>query len=147
MGSQVTDVGTDDAAVEREVAFDMVRRALPALPVVVLVAGAIRGVNGAWSASYALVLVLLNFVVAALLLSAAARRSPAALMSAALGGFILRMGLLGAALYAVRDAAWVDDLSLGVTLLVTHLGLLAWETRYLSISLAFPGLKPTRGAK
>ena len=147
MGAQMTEMDSADDAVEREVAFDMVRRALPALPVVVLLAGDIRGVNGAWSASYSLVLVLLNFVVAALLLSAAARRSPAALMSAALGGFIVRMGLLGAALYAVRDAAWVDDLSLGVTLLVTHLGLLAWETRYLSISLAFPGLKPTRGAK
>lgn len=145
MGAQVADA--PDAAVERAVAADMVRRALPAAPVVVLLAGALRGVNGAWSASYALVLVLLNFVVAALLLSTAARRSPTALMVAALGGFLVRMGLLAAALLAVQDAAWIDDLSLGVTLLVTHLGLLVWEARYLSISLAFPALKPTRGAK
>lgn len=134
-----------DGAVERQVALDMVRRALPAAPVVVLLAGALRGVNGAWSASYALVLVLLNFVLAAVLLSIAARRSPGTLMAAALGGFLVRMGLLAAALYAVQDAAWIDDLSLGVTLLVTHLGLLVWETRFLSISLAFPGLKPPRG--
>ena len=145
MGAQVADA--PDAAVERAVAADMVRRALPAAPVVVLLAGALRGVNGAWSASYALVLVLLNFVVAALLLSTAARRSPTALMVAALGGFLVRMGLLAAALLAVQDATWIDDLSLGVTLLVTHLGLLVWEARYLSISLAFPALKPTRGAK
>jgi len=32
-------------------------------------------------------------------------------------------------------------------LLVTYLGLLFWETRYVSASLAFPGLKPrTKGA-
>ena len=144
MGAEVV---AADGAVERQVALDMVRRALPAAPVVVLLAGALRGVNGAWSASYALVLVLVNFVVAAALLSVAARRSPTVLMGAALGGFLVRMGLLAAALYAVQDAAWIDDLSLGVTLLVTHLGLLVWETRYLSISLAFPALKPPRGAK
>ena len=147
MGAEVAPLGAADGAVERQVAFDMVRRALPAAPVVVLLAGAARGVNGAWSASYALVLVLLNFVVAAVLLSVAARRSPAVLMGAALGGFLVRMGLLAAALYAVQDATWIDDLSLGVTLLVTHIGLLIWETRYLSISLAFPALKPPRGAK
>ena len=145
MGAEVAPLGTADAAVERQVALDMVRRALPALPVVVLLAGALRGVNGAWSASYALALVLLNFVVAAVLLSVAARKSPAVLMGAALGGFLVRMGLLAAALYAVQDATWIDDLSLGATLLVTHIGLLIWETRYLSISLAFPALKPPRG--
>jgi hypothetical protein len=145
VGAEVAPLGTADAAVERQVALDMVRRALPALPVVVLLAGALRGVNGAWSASYALVLVLLNFVVAAVLLSVAARKSPAVLMGAALGGFLVRMGLLAAALYAVQDATWIDDLSLGATLLVTHIGLLIWETRYLSISLAFPALKPPRG--
>ena len=48
-----------------------------------------------------------------------------------------------AVLFAVRNAAWVDLLALGLTLVVTHLGLLFWETRYVSASLAFPGLKPT----
>ena len=33
--------------------------------------------------------------------------------------------------------------ALGITVLVTHLGLLFWELRYVSASLAFPGLKPT----
>ena len=32
---------------------------------------------------------------------------------------------------------------LGLTLIVTHLGLLIWETRHVSASLAYPGLKPT----
>jgi hypothetical protein len=35
---------------------------------------------------------------------------------------------------------------LAVTVLLTHLGLLAWETRFVSASLAYPALKPT-GAK
>jgi hypothetical protein len=33
--------------------------------------------------------------------------------------------------------------ALGVCVLVTHLGLLFWELRYVSMSLAFPGLRPT----
>jgi hypothetical protein len=31
---------------------------------------------------------------------------------------------------------------LGITLVATHVGLLFWESRYVSLSLAFPGLKP-----
>jgi hypothetical protein len=60
-----------------------------------------------------------------------------------LGGFAVRMGLVTAVLYAVRDAPWVNMVALGVTVIVTHLGLLFWELRYVSASLAFPGLKPT----
>lgn len=30
----------------------------------------------------------------------------------------------------------------GVTIVVAHLGLLFWETKYISASLAFPALKP-----
>jgi len=44
----------------------------------------------------------------------------------------------------VKDAAWVELWPLGLTLIVTHLGLLLWETRYVSASLAFPGLKPRK---
>jgi len=36
----------------------------------------------------------------------------------------------------------VEMVPLGLTLVATHLGLLIWEARYVSLSLAFPGLKP-----
>jgi hypothetical protein len=54
------------------------------------------------------------------------------------------MVLVGLALYAVNDRDWVDLPVLAVTVLVTHLGMLFWETRYVSASLAFPALKPER---
>jgi hypothetical protein len=38
----------------------------------------------------------------------------------------------------------VDVVVLGVTLFVTHLGLLFWELRSVSFSLAAPGLKRDR---
>ncbi|HEV2759659.1 MAG TPA: ATP synthase subunit I [Acidimicrobiales bacterium] len=130
-------------AVESQVAGDMARRMLPVFPVLVLVAGLIWGVDGAISGALAVVLVLANLALSAALLGWAARISLALLMAAALGGFILRLVLLTAVVYAVKDQGWVDIVALGITLAVTHVGLLIWETRHVSASLAYPGLKPT----
>lgn len=130
-------------AVEAELAVDMTRRMLPVLPVVVLVAGLVWGVDGGLSAGFAVLLVLANLGLSAVLLSRAARISLALLMGAALGGFALRLVLLTVAVWAVKDQSWVEMVPLGLTLAITHVGLLAWETRHVSASLAFPALKPT----
>ena len=132
----------DGPAVEREVATDMVRRALPAAPVIVLLAAIPWGVDGALSAAFAVAVVVANFLLAAWVLAAASRISYALLMGAALFGYLVRIALIGAAVWAVKDLSWVEPLPLGLTLIVTHLGLLLWELRYVSASLAFPGLKP-----
>jgi hypothetical protein len=130
-------------AVEAQITGDMARRMLPVLPGLVLVAGLIWGADGAASSAFAVVLVLGNLALSAALLGRAARISLALLMGAALGGFALRLFLLTAVVWAVKDQAWVDITALGLTLVVTHLGLLFWETRHVSASLAYPGLKPT----
>jgi hypothetical protein len=129
--------------VERELAFDMLKRGVWLAPVVLLLASLVWGAEGATSALLAIALVSINLVLAALALSWAAKVSLTAIMAVSLGGFAVRMGLVTAVLFAVRDADWVDLTALGVTVLVTHLGLLFWELRYVSASLAFPGLKPT----
>lgn len=129
-------------APEPELAKDMVRRALPFAPVAVAVCTAIWGFAGAASAAYAVGIVLANLLLAAWMLSAAARISYALLMGTALFGFVLRLGLVSAAVLLVKDAGWVEPYALGLTLVVAHLGLLFWELRYVSISLAHPGLKP-----
>jgi hypothetical protein len=131
-------------AVEAQVAVDMAKRMLPVLPVLVIVAGLIWGPDGAASGAFAVALVLGNLALSAALLGKAARISLALLMAAALGGFVLRLFLLTATVWAVKDQSWVDIPALGFTLIVTHLGLLVWETRHVSASLAYPGLKPTR---
>ena len=73
---------------ELEIVGDMVRRALPVAPVLLLICGLIWGVDGALSSAYGLALVLLNFLIAAALLAWAARISPTMLMAATLGGFL-----------------------------------------------------------
>jgi len=101
------------------------------------------GTSGVASVAFAYGLILLNFVVAAALLGWAARTSLGLLMGVSLFGFLIRMAVITLAVLAVRDQSWVAPVPLGVTLVVTHLGLLFWETKFVSASLAFPGLKPS----
>lgn len=131
-------------APERQVAFDMARRALPVAPVLVGLCTIVWGGPGAASAGFAIAIVVANLVLAAWMLGAAARINYALLMAAALFGYLVRLGLIFLAVLAVRDMSWVEPPALGLTLIVTHLGLLLWELKYVSASLAFPGLKPTK---
>ena len=133
--------------VERQVVTDMVRRSLPVLPVIVVLAGLGWGAAGAASSAYAIGLVLLNFLFSAVLLETAARISLALLMVAALGGFIVRLAMITAAVLLVKDESWMAMVPLSITLIVTHLGLLVWESRHVSASLAFPALKPVGGRR
>jgi hypothetical protein len=132
----------EGGATERDVARDIVRRALPIAPVVVLAAAIPWGVSGALSALFALALVCGNFLLSAALITNAARISLPLLMTAVLGGYLVRLALLFAAVLLVKDAGWVELWPLSLTLVVAHLGLLIWETRHVSATLAFPGLKP-----
>jgi hypothetical protein len=131
--------------VERRIALDLARQGLLVAPVIVLVAGLVRGVDGAASATLGLGLLVLNLFVAAVTLEWAARRSSSALMTVALGGFLLRMTTI-LVVMLVADAlfGWADVVVLGITLFVTHLGLLFWELRSVSLSFAAPGLRRDR---
>jgi hypothetical protein len=137
----------DGPAVEMEVARDLLRRALWAAPVLIAIFGAFWGINGAVSTAYAVALVVTNFLVSAALLSWTARISIGLMMGTALFGYLVRLGLIFVAVWLVRDASWVAIVPLGLAIVITHLGLLFWEMRYVSATLAHPGLKPaTKGS-
>ena len=129
-------------APEVEVARDMARRALPVAPVLVLVGALGWGLDGALSAGLAVGLVVLNFLAAAALIAWGSSISPSMLLVAVLGGYVARFAVLTLVILLVRDASWFERAPLFGALLVTHLGLLVWETRFVSGSLAFPGLAP-----
>jgi hypothetical protein len=69
------------------------------------------------------------------------------MMFAALFGYLIRLTLIFLAIWLVREASWVELLPLGLTIIVTHLGLLLWEMKHISLSLAYPALKPTTASK
>jgi hypothetical protein len=112
------------------VANDIVKRALIVAPLALAVGGVFRGFDGVATVAYGLALVVVNFVLSAQLITRTAKIS---------------LGLMGGAVlfgYLVHDATWISLPLLGGTIIVTHLGLLVWELKYVAISLAYPGLKP-----
>ena len=88
-------------------------------------------------------LVLVNFMLSAILIGWAARISLVVLMAATMFGYLFRLRLIFLAVFVVKDAGWISLPAVGAAIIVTHLGLLVWELRYVSISLAYPGLKPS----
>lgn len=131
-------------AYEGQVARHMVRHAALVAPAVVVALGLLRGIDGAASAGIALLLVACNFLVSARLVHWSAARSLAAMQAAVLGGYLVRLAALAGVVLALEPVSWVDVPVLVVTLAVTHLGLLVWELRFVSLSLAAPGLKPVK---
>lgn len=145
MDAQPTTAPVAVPEVEREVARDLVRRGLLIAPLVVIGAGLGWGRDGAISAAIGIAIVVANFLVAAAIMSRAARiGGPGAIGGAALGGLIFRMGVIVLALFSLRDVSFIEIGVLGVTLVGAHLGLLAWETKHVSLTLAAPGLRPAR---
>lgn len=134
-------------APEAEIARHLTKLATLAGPVLIFLGFCFWGVDGAASVLFALALVVGNFLLSAWLMTTLAKISLAALMGGVLFGFLIRFGLIALAVILVKDASWVELLPLGLTLIVTHLGLLFWELRYVSASLAFPGLKPPKDGR
>ena len=134
----------DGEPVEIQVSSDMVKRGLMVAPILIGICAVIWGADGAWSAAFAIGLVLVNFMLSAFLISYTARISLGLMMGATLFGYLIRLGLIMLAVLLVKDSGWISLPALGATIIVTHLGLLFWELKYVAISLAHPGLKPAR---
>lgn len=132
----------DGPAPEVAVSNDMIKRGLLAGPVLIAVCAVIWGAAGAWSSAYGIAIVLTNFALAAALIAVAARISLGLMMAATMFGYLVRLALIFVAVWLVKDASWISFPALGSTIIVTHLGLLFWEMKYVAISLADPGLKP-----
>jgi hypothetical protein len=131
-------------APEVTVSRDMIKRGVLVAPVLIAICGVIWGGDGAWSSAYAIGIVLANFALAAGFIAFGARISLHVMMGAILFGYLIRLGLIFLAVYLVRDAGWISLPALGTAIIVTHLGLLVWELKYVAMSLAYPGLKPAR---
>jgi hypothetical protein len=130
--------------IESKIALDMVKRSIPFIPIMLIISALVWGRNGAISAAVAIAVVLVNFLLAAAMLAWAARISVGAIMGAALFGYLLRLVLIAAVVLPLRSQSWFAVWPLGITLVVSHLGLLLWELRHVSISFSQPGVKPSK---
>lgn len=113
--------------IEANIARSTVARAVYVAPVLILLFGALRGWEGAWSAAIGVGVVALNFLLAGAILSISARISLQAYHAAALIGFLLRLGLFVGAVYLIATLVEVDRMAFGISAVVSYLALLAWE--------------------
>ena len=140
----VNDLESLDPATETAIARDLTRRAIWVAPAFLLVGLLGWGLDGLLSSALALVLVAVNFRLGAAIITRAAQISINALYGAVLGGYVARLALMTAVVLVVKAVGLLATVPFAITLLVTHLGLLAWESRHVAMTLAAPGLKPTK---
>lgn len=111
----------------------MVRRA--AIPgavatAVALLAGAVAGGMGTgFSAALGVAVVVANFAANGLALAWAAEVSPVAYQVAALGGFLLRLGVILALLFGLSVFTWFSPVAFGFAAIPAAVLLLAFEAR------------------
>lgn len=140
MEAAVTGANT---AYERDIARDLVKHGLVVAPFAVGLGALLRGRAGAVGVAAAIGVVLLNYLIAGTAQSwAAAKDSPGLLGGTVLVSLILRFVVVVVALSLLRNRTFLDFATFGIAIVVSHLGLLAWEAKSVQLSLAFPGLKP-----
>jgi hypothetical protein len=128
--------------IETRIAHDLARHALYVAPIATVAVGLWRGVPSGAAVALAFALVVANFIGAAWVLGWVARTSPDLLMGAAMMSFLIRLVLLSVIGFGIKELDIVDWQVFCITLVASYLGLLVWEMRSISLSLASPGLKP-----
>lgn len=115
--------------VEARMGSEMARRTLWFGPLVAAAAFAIGGIPAGLAALAGAGLVAVIFLLSGKALSWAGRRSPNALGAAALGGFVIRLVLLSAFVWAALTFLGLDRTGLLLGLGATYIGLLVMQAR------------------
>jgi len=124
---EVEDYIASRPAVEWQMARSIVRRAIIVGPILVAVAGLLRGIDGLIAAALGVVIVVGYYALTGLLLSRTARISLAAYHAGVLFGFFIRLALIMVTMFGIARIFEVDRLALGFTVIAAYLGLLVWE--------------------
>ena len=114
--------------VEARIAGQMVRRAIWYVPLLAIAVGLARGLKAGLAAMVGAGLVVLTMWSSGKFLSWSARRSPNALGAAALGGFVVRLFFLFAAVWALL-AVGLDRTGVLVGVGATYVSLLVMQAR------------------
>jgi hypothetical protein len=129
---------------QRAVEFALAKRLIrpaPALGVGLMALGGLwRGWPGVVGAGLGMAVVVGNYLLSGWLMSRAARIGFAAFQAVALGGFLIRMGLIAGSMYLIVAMFPVDRMAFGVSVAVGYLALLVVEA--VAISKRAPGEGP-----
>jgi hypothetical protein len=111
----------------------MIRRAFApgafAVPVAFAIGWLVSGPAAGVSAAIGVVVVLANFAAHGWSLAWASRISIVLVQAVALGGFVVRLGVILGAMFALNTLAWFSPLAFGLAVVPGTLALLVFETR------------------
>jgi hypothetical protein len=117
---------------EREMVRTMLPLSVPVLAVALLAGGLLGGRAAAFSAAIGVTVVFANFVAYAFSLVYAARISLVVLYAVALGGFIVRLGIVVAIILGLEQLSWFSVVAFVAALVPATILLLAFEIKLLS---------------
>jgi hypothetical protein len=118
----------DRRPIEAIIGTNTARRAIVVAPILAVAFGLLRGWPGAVAALVGVAIVVVNFVFGGYLLSYAAGVSLSLYHAAALVGFFVRLGLITLSMLVIAGITDIDRLALGLSVVVSYLALLSWET-------------------
>jgi hypothetical protein len=114
----------------------MVKRAIaPGIFGIAVAAGLgwlLRGADASWSAATGVAIVVLNFAAHGLSLAWASTISVSAVFAVAVGGFVVRLGVTVAAMFALNTIDAFSPTAFGLAVVPATLLLLAYEARLVS---------------
>ena len=114
----------------------LVRRVLPFVPLVAVVAVGLGyvagGADAAWSAAIGIAIVTANFLMFALSIAWAATISPTMIAIVALGGYLVRLIVFTVALVILTKLSWFSPVAFALTLVPATIALLVYEAKALS---------------
>ena len=115
---------------------ELVRRVLPFVPLVAVVAVGLGyvagGADAAWSAAIGIAIVTANFLMFALSIAWAATISPTMIAIVALGGYLVRLLVFTVALVILTKLSWFSPVAFALTLVPATIALLVYEAKALS---------------
>ena len=126
--SPVTAADAVELRLARSAALFLVVLGAPVIGIAALFAGW----PGAASAGIGTAVVIGMFLMAGATMSWAARISPAALMGAVLGGYLVRLMIYAGLIVLLRPVPWLSGTSLAISTAVLLVAVLAWEVRVAS---------------
>src|SRR6266536_5390631 len=137
---------TRNAEPERAIVRRVIPFAPPAALVALLAGWLAAGWGTGWSAAIGVVVVVANAAANALLLSRAARISLTAYSAAVMGGFVLRLGVIVAIMFAMNRLDWFAPLAFGLAVVPATILLLAYEMKLVAGGLGQELHIPSQGA-
>jgi hypothetical protein len=126
---------TRDVEPERATVRRVVPYGVPAALLALLVGALAVDWGTGWSAAIGVLVVVANTVASALMLSRAARISLTAYSAAVMGGFIVRLAVIVAIMFALNQLSWFSPLAFGLAVVPATLLLLAYEMKLVASGL------------